>query len=60
MWFIADFENILTVDVTETIVGGLEIVDGLSHITLGSEDYGLQAIVSVAKALRLAELQQTL
>ena len=45
--FVANFEDVFAIYVTKTIVSGLEIVQSLSHIALGCEDYRLETIVGV-------------
>jgi hypothetical protein len=37
MWLVTNFEDIFTVDVFEAIECGLQVVDRLSHITVGRE-----------------------
>ena len=53
MRFVADFEDVLGVDVTEALEGGLEVVEGLSEIALSRENDGFHAIVRVGHVLGL-------
>lgn len=47
MWLIADFEDIVTRDETETGVRRLEIIDSLTHVTFRSEYESGEAIIVV-------------
>ena len=60
MRLIANLKHILAVYVTETVESRLQIVYSLTHIALSGEDNRLEAIVSVAKLLELANLEETL
>lgn len=37
MWGVDDFEDVLASHEAESCGGGLEVVDGLSHVPLGAE-----------------------
>lgn len=51
MRLITNLEDIGLVDVAETTVGSLKVVEGISHVTLGREDDGLQPTIGVAHLL---------
>lgn len=55
MRLIANLEDVGLVDVAKATVGGLEIVQGIAHVTLGREDDGLQSTIGVADLLRGAD-----
>jgi len=59
MRLITNLEDIGLVDVTETAVGGLKIVEGISHVTLGREDDGLQPTIGVGHLLGGADVFET-
>ena len=56
MRLITNLEHIGLVDVAETTVGGLKIVQGISHVTLGREDDGLQPTIGVRDLLGGADV----
>ena len=60
MRLVAHLEHVLAVHVSEAVVCGLQIVDGLSHVALGSKYDRLKTVVRVAQLLELAQLQQPL
>jgi len=55
MRLITNLEDVLLVDVAETTVGSLKVVKGISHVTLGREDDGLQPTIGVAHLLGSAD-----
>ena len=59
MRLITNLEDIGLVDVAKTTVGGLKIVEGISHVTLGREDDGLQPTIGVAHLLGGADVFET-
>ena len=59
MRLITNLEDIGLVDVAETTVGGLKIVEGITHVTLGREDDGLQPTIGVGHFLGGADVFET-
>jgi hypothetical protein len=53
-------EHIVSTDKTETGRGTLQVVDGLTHITLGTENKSSNSIFGVLDLLRLTDLHQPL
>lgn len=57
---VADLEDVVLRDKAESGPCRLEVVDGLAHVALGSEDEGLQALVVVLDFFSGANLLQAL
>ena len=57
MRFVAHFEDVLRIYVTEALKGGLKVVQGLAQISLRRENDGLHAIVGVRNRLGLGHGQ---
>jgi len=53
-------EDIVSIDETETSMSTLQVVDGLSHVTLCAEDQSSKTILGVFDLLSFAYLVQTL
>lgn len=47
MWFVTYFEDIFTADMPKSVECGLQVVECLPHVTLSSEDDGLEAVICV-------------
>ena len=60
MRLVAHLEDILAVNVSESLDGGLQIVQPLPHVSLWGEDNGLQPFISVADSLQLADFNDLL
>ena len=53
-----DAEDVFAGDEAEAGGGGLEIVDGLTHVAFGAEDEGGDAVVGILDIFGLADLEQ--
>lgn len=60
MGAVDDTEHIVSTDEAESRPGTLQVVEGLAHVTLGTEDQGGDSIFRVLDLLGFADLHQSL
>ena len=59
MRFVADFEDVLGVDVAKALKGRLEVVQTLAEIALSGEYHRLHSVVGERNSFRFRHRQQT-